>query len=139
MNIVKALCGLCVVYAAGCDTRAPGGSPVPQGPTSILGKARQSGKDINKKVSEGGNDKEAVMLNAQIKIDGAAERLSAYAALPGEDAKKRVRVAKDKLALARSAVKTLENTAGAGEQAAKDKVRAALAELADALAKVTEE
>lgn len=122
--------------SAGCDTRAPGGSPVPQGPTSILGKARQSGKDINKKVSEGGNDKEAVALNAQIKIDDAAERLVAMEAIPGEAVKKRVRVAKDKLALARSAVKALENASGAGEQPAKDKVRAALTELADALAKV---
>lgn len=118
----------------GCDTRAPGGSPLPQGPTSSLGKARQSAKDMGKKISEGGNDREAVMLNANIKIDQATETLASLEAMPGESVRKAVRVARDKVALVKSAIKSLEEAVG-DEQPAKDKVRKAVAEMDEAVTK----
>lgn len=74
---------------AGCDDssskNAGGGGGAGSGglrdaPTSMLGKAVKAGKDTRKLVSEGGNSREAVVLDSKIKLEQLGETIKALKA-----------------------------------------------------------
>lgn len=76
---------------AGCDNTNGAGSAGSGGggagsgglrdtPTTMFGKAVKSGKDTKKLVSEGGDSREAVVLNSKIKLEQMATTITALKA-----------------------------------------------------------
>lgn len=121
---VCAACGGCDGSPSGGSASGGGGSALPQGPTSSLGKARQSARDVAGLASEGigGQSKEAVIQRAEGKIEAARERIEGSPGAAG------VAEAGRALAAARAALSAYERSSGEGaaERAALDRALASL-------------
>lgn len=98
---------LCAAALAGCDNTngagaTGGGGGAGSGglrdtPTTMFGKAVKSGKDTKKLVSEGGNSREAVVLDSKIKLEQMAATITELRArAKGESAERAVADAQKK-------------------------------------------
>ncbi len=123
-----------LIALAGCDN-SPGGPSVPSGPTTRLGKINQLGKDTAKQMSEGGDNKEAVTMNATIKIEAAEARLPELLARAGssESGQRAVKVVKDKIEAVKMTLIVLEKSDPGAEPAARAAVRAGLKDIDKAI------
>ena len=83
----------------GCDNNSGGtnGASIPHAPTTMLGKAVKAGKDTQTKLSEGGDSREAVVLNSKIKLEQMGETITALRArVRGESSEQAVADAEKK-------------------------------------------
>jgi len=120
---------LVLVVGAGCDQSSGGGSGAginPQGPTSVLGKARQSARDVGARVSQGGDSKEAVLQSAQGRIEQAEAELASIKSMgvsPGSDAFREVAKAETHLASAKRRLASFESAGQEKEASERDALR----------------
>ncbi len=122
----------------GCDNSSPA-SPT-SGPTTRLGKINQLGKNTAKQMSEGGDNKESVAMNATIKIEAAEAKLIDLTARVGDSLVRQsaVKNVKDKIAAVKKALEVLEKSDPGAEPAARASVRAGLKDIDAALEKARE-
>lgn len=127
-----------ILVSAGCDNSSPA-SPG-SGPTTRLGKINQLGKDTAKAMSEGGDNKEAVTMNATIKVEAAEAKLSELTARAGssEVGQRAVKNVKDKIEAVKKALVVLEKSDPGAEPAARAAVRAGLKDIDAAIEKAKE-
>lgn len=119
---------LVLVVGAGCDQSSGGGGAGinPQGPTSVLGKARQSARDVGARVSQGGDSKEAVLQSAQGRIEQAEAELASIKSMgvsPGSDAFREVAKAETHLASAKRRLASFESAGQEKEASERDALR----------------
>lgn len=127
---------------AGCEDStskpAPGGIPnVSNTPTSMFGKAVKAGKDTKQALGEGGNSREAAVLNAKIKLEQIGETITAMKArlASRESARKAVEEADLKHRRATELAAKMESSTAADDGSEVKTLRGAMAELESAVEK----
>jgi hypothetical protein len=130
-----------VGLAGGCDQSSGGGGGGaglnPQGPTSVLGKARQSARDVGARVSQGGDSKEAVLQSAQGRIEQAEAELASLKGMgigAGTDAAREVAKAETHLASAKRRLAGFEQVGQEKEASERDALRRDLSAAEKAIA-----
>ena len=128
-----------IFAGTGCDNSSPA-SPS-SGPTTRLGKINQLGKDTAKAMSEGGDNKESVTMNATIKIEAAEAKLADLTARAGssEVGQHAVKNVRDKIEAVKKSLVVLEKSDPGAEPAARAAVRAGLKDIDAAIEKARED
>lgn len=143
MTTARALAAtLLAASLAGCDNSpggGGGGASVPSAPTSMLGKAVKAGKDTQTKLSEGGDSREAVVLNSKIKLEQMGEVITALKArVKGESAEKAVAEAESRHRKAVQMAEKMQESTQADDGAEAKALREAVKDVQSAIDKAKE-